>query len=87
MRGPKPPVLNLSKAERSELKALVRRHSTAQQLALRGRIILAADAGQNNSQIAREEGVCRYRACLAGPLASLAGNHGRGPVDQRAFVG
>jgi putative transposase len=48
----------LSKAERSELKALVRRHSTAQQLALRGRIILAADAGKNNSQIAREEGVC-----------------------------
>jgi putative transposase len=51
MRGPKPPVLNLSKAERSELKALVRRHSTAQQLALRGRIILAADAGQNTSTL------------------------------------
>ena len=43
--------------ERKELKTLVRRHSTPQQLALRGRIILAADAGKNNSQIAREEAV------------------------------
>jgi len=57
MRGPKPPPLSLSEKERKELKALVRRHSTPQQLALRGRIILAADAGQNNSQIAREEDV------------------------------
>lgn len=47
MRGPKPPALSLSEEERKELKALVRRHSTPQQLALRGRIILAADAGQS----------------------------------------
>jgi transposase len=57
MRGPKPPTLSLSEEERKELKVLVRRHSTPQQLALRGRIILAADAGQNKSQIAREEDV------------------------------
>jgi putative transposase len=57
MRGPKPQTLSLSEAERKELKALVRRHSTPQQLALRGRIILATDAGKNNSQIAREEEV------------------------------
>jgi putative transposase len=57
MRGPKPKSLNLSEVERKELKTLVRRHSTPQQLALRGRIILAADAGKNNSQIAREETV------------------------------
>ena len=57
MRGPKPQTLSLSEAERKELKALVHRHSTPQQLALRGRIILAADAGKNNSQIAREEEV------------------------------
>jgi putative transposase len=57
MRGPKPQTLTLSQAERNELKTLVRRHSTPQQLALRGRILLAADAGQNNSQIAHEEGV------------------------------
>ncbi len=57
MRGPKPQTLTLSEGERKELKALVHRHSTPQQLALRGRIVLAADAGKNNSQIAREEGV------------------------------
>jgi putative transposase len=56
MRGPKPDLLSLSDFERTELKRLVRGHLTAQQVALRGRIILAADAGQNNSQIARELG-------------------------------
>jgi putative transposase len=54
MRGPKPEALSLSDAERNELDLLVRRHSTAQQLALRGRIILMAGNGKNNSQIARE---------------------------------
>jgi putative transposase len=49
MRGPKPDLLNLTEVER-----LVRRHSTSQQMALRGRIILEAHAGKNNSQIARE---------------------------------
>lgn len=54
MRGPKPDPLSLSQVERNELERLVRRHNTAQQVALRGRIILEADAGKNNSQIARE---------------------------------
>jgi transposase len=57
MRGPKPEALSLNEQERSQLQALVRRHSTPQQVALRGRIILAADADKNKSQIAREEGV------------------------------
>lgn len=57
MRGPKPDPLSLSEIERNELERLVRRHTTAQQIALRGRIILEADAGKNNSQIARELGV------------------------------
>ena len=54
MRGPKPVPLSLSERERSELKRLVRGHTTAQQVALRGHIILEADVGKNNSQIARE---------------------------------
>lgn len=54
MRGPKPDPLSLSESERSELQRLARRHSTAQQLALRARIILEADAGLNTSQIARQ---------------------------------
>jgi transposase len=35
------------------LEALVRRHTIAQQIALRGRIVLAAADGLNNAQIAR----------------------------------
>ena len=54
MRGPKPDPLSLSELERTELKRLVRGHTTAQQVALRARIILEADAGKNNSQMARE---------------------------------
>jgi hypothetical protein len=36
----------------------VRRHGTPQQQALRGRMILAAAEGKNNSQIARDLCVC-----------------------------
>ncbi len=53
MRGPKPPVIELTDVERTELEALVRRHTTPQQLALRARIVLTAATGRNNSQIAR----------------------------------
>ncbi len=53
MRGPRPPTIDLSPVERQELEALTRRHSTAQQLALRARIVLAAADGANNGQIAR----------------------------------
>src|SRR2546428_13438266 len=58
MRGPKPEPLTLSDAEQKGLEVLVRRHSTPQQVALRGRIILAAAEGKNNSQIGRELGIC-----------------------------
>ena len=57
MRGPKPPVVELSPGEQQGLETLVRRYSTPQQLARRGRIILSAAAGLNNSQIAREVGL------------------------------
>ena len=56
MRGPKPPLVELTAEARRDLDQLVRRHGTPQQLALRGRIILAAAEGRNNSQIARREG-------------------------------
>jgi putative transposase len=57
MRGPKPAVLALSAREQRALEELVRRHSTPQQLAQRGRMILAAAQGKNNGHIARELGV------------------------------
>lgn len=53
MRGPKPPMIELSDTERQGLQALVRRHSTPQQLVLRARVVLAAADGANNAQIAR----------------------------------
>lgn len=54
MKGPKPPVVNLSEAERQGLDRLVKAHSTAQQIALRARIILTASQGLNNEQVGRE---------------------------------
>ena len=57
MRGPQPPALLLSEAEHQALEQLVRSHRTPQQVALRARLILAAAAGANNSQIAYQESV------------------------------
>jgi transposase len=57
MPGPKPPRVDLTDEERSELEKLVRRHSTRQQIALRARIVLAAAEGKNNKEVADEEGV------------------------------
>ena len=52
MRGPKPLNVDLSPDARRDLDALLRRHTTPQQIALRARIVLAAADGHNNSEIA-----------------------------------
>ena len=57
MRGPKPSAIELAEEERRGLEALLRRHTTPQQVALRARLVLAAAAGLNNAQVARQEGV------------------------------
>ena len=57
MRGPKPPMIQVSLEERQGLETLVRRHTTAQQVALRARMMLAAAEGFNNAQIAVHVGV------------------------------
>ena len=81
MRGPRPPAVTLSEAERRDLEALVRQRRAPQQRALRARIILAAGAGQNNSHIARQVGVdvatvrlwrARWLALSAVPVADLS---------------
>jgi len=54
MRGPKPLPIDLTDNERNSLIKIVRRHNTPQQLALRAQIILAADEGHNNAEIARQ---------------------------------
>ncbi len=80
MRGPKPPAIALSDAARQELDALIRRHATPQQLALRARIVLAAADGANNGQIARQLAVSvnmvrrwreRWRVLQAASLEDL----------------
>ena len=53
MKGPQPPVVNLSPAEQQALEQLVNAHSTAQQIALRARIILTVSQGLNNEQVGR----------------------------------
>ncbi len=54
MPGPKPPEIILTDAERQELEKLVSRHTTEQQKALRGRIVLLAAKGKNTPEIAGE---------------------------------
>ena len=54
MKGPKPPAVALSEAERQGLDKLVKAHGTPQQIALRARIILTASQGLNNEQVGRE---------------------------------
>lgn len=53
MKGPKPPAVVLGGAERQALEKLVKAHGTAQVIAQRARIVLAAATGLNNAQIAR----------------------------------
>jgi|SRR5579859_1598309 len=85
MRGPKPPAVTLTVEEQAALEMLVRTHSTPQQVALRARVVLAAAAGLNNAQIARQYSVSldlvrlwrdRWRALQAVSLADL-------PVEDR----
>ncbi len=81
MRGPQPRAVALSEAERRDLEGLARQRRAPQQLAMRARIILAAGAGRNNSQIARQVGVdvatvrlwrTRWLGLVAVPAADLS---------------
>ncbi|MFD0484174.1 helix-turn-helix domain-containing protein [Kineococcus sp. GCM10028916] len=54
VRGPEPPNITLSEAERDQLRSWSRRRTTAAGLATRSRIVLAAAEGKSNSAIATE---------------------------------
>jgi transposase len=80
-KGPKPAELPLNEQERKDLEELVRRHSTPQQLAKRGRMILLAAQGKRNAEIARELGAStdtvrswrmRWLGLQAVPLSELS---------------
>jgi transposase len=57
MPDPRPVVIELSEAEREQLESWSRRRSSAQALAERSRIVLAAADGLNNTEIAERLGV------------------------------
>jgi transposase len=54
MPGPKPTEIKLSQESTDQLTKLVKGHQTSQQIALRARIVLAADQGQSNAQIGQK---------------------------------
>src|SRR5436190_14242793 len=62
MPSPRAVELLLSDEEREQLKAWARRRKSAQVLAERSRIVVAAASGKNNSQIAAELGISRGMA-------------------------
>src|SRR5688500_4169258 len=54
MRGPTPPAVVLSDRLRGVLEHLARRHTSPQRLVRRLQVVLAAAAGHNNEEIARQ---------------------------------
>jgi putative transposase len=54
MRGPQSEPIVLTDSERATLEQIERRHTTPQQIALRARIVLAAAAGRNIAETARD---------------------------------
>lgn len=56
---PKAQKLEISEAEQQALEKMVKRHTLSQQIALRGRLVLAAAGGKSNSQISVEFKVSR----------------------------
>ena len=59
MSGPRPPEVRLSAGQEAILERLARRATSPQRLVRRVTIILAAAAGRNNDQIARQYGLAR----------------------------
>ncbi len=80
-KGPKPAELTLDEEARKGLEALAHRYHTPQQLAKRGRIVLAAAEGKSNAEIARDLSVSidmvrtwrgRWLSLQAIPLSELS---------------
>jgi putative transposase len=64
MPGPRPRPIVLTDRQRQTLEHVTRRRSSTQGLVRRARIVLAADEGHNNEQIARRLGINRETARL-----------------------
>jgi putative transposase len=88
MSGPRPPEVRLPARQRAILERLRRRATSAQRLARRVRVILAAADGLNNDQIARQLGldretvqIWRSRWLAAGPALAAAEADGGDDAD------
>jgi putative transposase len=64
MSGPRPVPLTVTAGQRALLEQLIRRASSPQQQVRRARLVLAAAAGENNTQAAGQAGVSRETARL-----------------------
>ena len=58
------PALKVAASERSEIERWLQAHGTPQQVALRGRIVLASAGGSSDSAVARELGINRKTVTL-----------------------
>jgi DNA-binding NarL/FixJ family response regulator len=54
MPGPPPAAIRLTNQQQNILERIVRRHTSSQRLVRRTRIILLANSGLNNEQIAQQ---------------------------------
>jgi transposase len=54
VKGPQPAKVELGLSEKQGLETITHRHSSAQQVVVRARIVLLAHEGKNNEQIGRE---------------------------------
>ena len=57
-----PKELKLEEKEREHLKKLINRHTTEQKIALRAKVVLLANEGENNREIARKLKISRKMA-------------------------
>ena len=64
MSGPRPAAIHLTRQQQNILERLVRRHTSSQRLVRRTRIILLANSGLNNEQIALKLHISRVTVQL-----------------------
>lgn len=66
MPGPPPAAIRLTNQQQNILERIVRRHTSSQRLVRRTRIILLANSGLNNEQIAQQLQLSRVTVQLWG---------------------
>lgn len=81
-----PKALMLKTEEREELRQILNRHSTPQQIALRAKIVLLADEGRNHHEIGRELEISLKMARLW-RKRWMEGQEKEIPVSERLYDG